>query len=198
MKKFMPLLLLFCITLVYGCNSFKNYNEEKNLLVITAIGQKMISHEINSYPDLITVDINYPTLSIHASKFSNETAWYYSGSDGMLLDKGNLSPEHRISDAAYKRLDTIVDSLLRVYTPPKTSIKPEDDFKIIQDVENCNDDTHFQVWTYIRYNRKNIYTSRSWKPGDDKSCLLATQVSSAKKAEYKKAEKFISEYLKIK
>ena len=65
---------------------------------------------------------------------------------------------------------------------------------INQNVEKCGD-SQFRVSTWInKAPRNTIYTSDSYSM----PCLDASQVDSAKKAEYTKAEQWLKVYNKIK
>lgn len=70
-------------------------------------------------------------------------------------------------------------------------------FYIEQKVSNCNDDTHFQVYTYIFKNGKIIYNHRTWSYSLD-NCYTIDTIGVIKKSEHEMAESFIIKYKSIK
>lgn len=68
-------------------------------------------------------------------------------------------------------------------------------FRVDQNIENCRDDTLFQVNTFAYEDGNIIFSHRSWSASGN-ICLRYEQVDSCKKVDYAKAEKFISLYKK--
>lgn len=71
--------------------------------------------------------------------------------------------------------------------------------RIVQDVEQCGNGNQFQVRTHVyrELPRRDLYSLGTWGEMGFK-CLEASQVDSAKKAGYKKAQDWIEEFNKIK